>query len=197
MGAAFRRPIAGVARGPRHGSEACGLLREPLLDGTGDGCDGQRSAGRGNRRIRTRLKPRWSPAPSRRLTGSPSVPLERGREAPTSPPVGLAVARERLRHDPRATVGDGMSSPEGPSAHGTRQSWTPGEAIHRREFGTRDPWPRNQRSRCDRGCDSRSNQRLLTSAPAEHERRPVSGVRRRTSQAKTCLPDGSDKRRRT
>jgi hypothetical protein len=81
---------------------------------------------------------------------------------------------------------------EGLSAHGPHESGNRPQRFIRREFGPRDPWCVDQQGWCDRGDDRRSSQQLLASASEGSERRPVSGVRRQTSQRKYACAVGSD-----
>jgi hypothetical protein len=152
------RGVRGDRRNGRHGRmEACGLLREPLLDGTGDGCDGHQplDAGiAGSQRAHTPLVPgAFSPSHE----GSP-VPLERGREAPTclrwrSPWPSHVTCERRggyvslrssfgARHTPISETG---RSDSGRSACGpTSQHWLAARERAACEFVPRDPWPSSQ-----------------------------------------------------
>jgi hypothetical protein len=95
------RGVRGDRRNGRHGRmEACGLLREPLLDGTGDGCDGHQplDAGiAGSQRAHTPLVPgAFSPSHE----GSLGAARTRSRST-HMPPLAFAVAVARHMRTPR------------------------------------------------------------------------------------------------
>ena len=123
------------------------------------------------------------------LIVGPTEPLTAHGSLPTlaSGAAGRLTATSTLR----VTGGAGMSSLKvlRRTPHANPET---GRSDSRREFRTRDPWRTKQQSRCDRGYDGLPNQLLLTSAAKGHERRPVSGGRRRTSQRRHACADGSD-----